>query len=1140
MKKIMKFSAVFSLAASMLTHTPTDAAVKNTSKTKFLNQHAPLPFLTNKEQISDSTYVVKYNSFVSNSIHDRAGMSVVKSFPSLGYDIVKLKNGKKLSTALSVYNQYGTIKSVSPSVQYKLMSSAANPKEDEAYHLSQLNISAAQKLVAKKAITVAVIDQGVDRSHPDLTGQLLGSYNVVDPATQAVRDFHGTHVTGIIAAKKDNKIGAYGINPNAKILSVDVFNGNEYTSDYSISEGILYAVSKGAKVINMSLGGTMYSQLLDDTIQYAISKGVVVVAAAGNSGTNEYSYPASYDGVISVGATDSEKHLASFSTYGPGVDVVAPGEFIYSTIYAPTIGSTYYYLSGTSMATPIVSGIASLLKTKYPNLSSYDIEQILEETATDKGSSGYDIYYGYGLVDPVKALKYDMKKLVSYKKPSASAIIDSAAAVQLSENGEASYKGTITKPHQINRYKLNLKAGEDVGLTLKMAKNYDDQLSLRFYEGTSKTSSKPLIIDDVLAGIAEGTIYTAPKDGTLVIEVMDKNSRYSSKGSSTFSLSIKKKLNINEETGAKNNPIEVTSLPFDATSLNDDSFLLFNKGNTGARYISYRPTEDEKILLSMGSIPGLNTSITVYTKDKWDEYINTSNAKQPLPLVSIDHNGKSEGEKGAVTLKKDTDYIIELSSAPISVFSLPLYDEQPDAPYIIPGSFEKVAFKMSKLDLPADEDGLVNTFKQLDLSNGLINQLDDSTPIDDVTTGMDPEDVQQVLKNAIPITGYGKRPLAYMQDNNDVDWYKYTPSKNEFIHLNINGNKNQQFDAQAYVYNSNTGAFEYVTKTFNYYTTFQDRDYTDNNKDLFALLDSNKTYYFRVSSVGGALDEPYQLTFQGGEGIAKDKYEPNNSFASAKTLKSYDEIQYGNFSSSSDEDYFYFKNTSTSTVLKGFEFMALPVDPTQSGGMYSSLFNDLPVNITVYEDTNGNKRLDGTEREKASYYQNYGDITKSSFQAKPNHGYFFEIANSYPDIANLHEYIFRFYSLNRADEDAKAKYTNGIPSIRLPLRYIGKNTYIGLGYLNANVANGDKDYFKFVNDKDRYVSYNLEMPMSGMNGKITFYDSKGKNLGTFNRYTYDDPEVGQIRLKKGTYYIRVEEAKGISDYDQYQLTITKN
>lgn len=1133
MKKFIKYSAVLSLAASLLSPTSTDAAVKSIIKTNFLNAHAPLPFFTNQNQISDSTYVVKYKSSVSKSIHDRAGMSVVKSFPSLGYDIVKLKSGKKLTGALNVYNQYSTINSVSPSVQYKLMSSAANPKEDEAYHLSQLKISSAQKLVAKKPITVAVIDQGVDTSHPDLTGQILGTYNVVDPAIQSVRDFHGTHVAGLIAAKKDNKIGAYGINPNAKILSVDVFDGNDYTSDYTISEGILYAVSKGAKVINMSLGGTMYSQILDDTIQYAISKGVVVVAAAGNSGINEYSYPASYDGVISVGATNSEKNLATFSTYGPGVDVVAPGEFIYSTIYAPSIGSTYYYLSGTSMATPIISGIASLLKTKYPNLSSYDVEQILEETATDRGTKGYDIKYGYGLVDPVKALNYDLKKLVSYKKASDAAIFDGASNVQLSDNGEASYSGKMTKPHQIDRYKISVKAGDSIGLTLKMAKNYDDQLSLQFYEGNSKTSSKPLVIDDVLAGMDEGTIYNAPKDGTLVIEVMDKNARYNLNGSSNFNLSIKKKSTINEETGSKTNPIPVTSLRFHTTNLNDDSFLLFNKGNTGARYLSYRPTDDETDLLSMGALPGLNTSINVYTKDKWDQYVNTPDAKQPLPYVSIDHNGKSEAEKGTVTLKKDTDYIIELSSAPVSVFSLPLYEAQPDRPNTIPGSFEKVQFTMDKLNLPPDEDGLTNTSKQIDLTNGLVNQLEDSTPIDDDTVSMDSADIHQVLDKAIPITS-GQTINAHMQDNQDVDWFKYTPTRNEIDQVNINASKDQQYYAQVYVYNQSEDAFEYVTSTLNYFT---DRDYLAKNKDLFAGLERNVTYYIRVSSFNGVSDVPYGLKLISHGEIERDEFEPNNSFGAAKTLKSYEEL-YGNFTTSSDVDYYYFKNNSSSTVLKGFEFAAMGLD--QDDRLPTSLTDDLPINITVYEDSNGNKKLDGTEREKATFYQNYGDITKGSFQAKPNHGYFFEVANATPEVPNLHDYAFRFYSLNRADEDAKAKYKNGIPSIQPPLKYVGNSTYLGLGYLNANVANGDKDYFKFVNDKDRNVSFRLEMPMAGMNGKVTFFDPNGKNLGSFNRYTYNDPEVGQIWLKKGTYYIRVEETNGISDYDQYQLTITKN
>lgn len=1124
MKKFVKYTAVFTLAASLLSPSTINAATSKSIKSNFLKERAPLPFLKNQKQTSESTFVVKYKNSISPSIHKLAGMNVVKSFPSLGYDIVKIGAGKNLSTALSVYEQYSAITSVSPSVQYKLTSSALNPKEDEAYHLSQLRIASALKLVPNKPITVAVIDQGVDTSHPDLTGNIIGTYNVVDPATRGARDFHGTHVAGIIAAKKDNKIGAYGVNPNAKILSVNVFDGNEYTSDYTISEGILYAVKKGAKVINMSLGGTMYSQLLDDTIQYAISKGVVVVAAAGNSGINEYSYPASYDGVISVGATNSQKQLASFSTYGPGVDVVAPGEFIYSTIYHPSIGSTYYYLSGTSMATPVVSGIASLLKTKYPNLTSYDVEQILEETSTDLGAKGYDIRYGYGLVDPVKALNYNINKLVSYKKKNDADILNSAYLI--SNNKELS--GTISKPHQINRYKINVTAGDKVGITLKkLAQDFDDQISLRFYEGTSTTSSKPVVIDDVLAGQDEGTVYRATKSGTLVVEVMDKNARY---GNSNYTVAFNKLTDVDEQTASKTSPSPIDSLPY-----SNNSLVLYNNTTIGARYFSYTPTEDETISMSLGALPGQNTSINVYSKEQWDKYSSNQTSKQPLPILSIDRNGTSEGENGAVTFKKDTSYIIELSSAPVSVFTLPKYEDRPEASNRIAGSLEQINFTFDKLSLPADEDGLVNTAQKINVNNGIVNSLDDSTPIDDDTVGMDEQSVQQVLDNSRQITLNQELP-SFIQAENDVDWYTFTPSASELFQLNVNGKKDQHFIAQLYVYNPSEKSFEYVTSSYNYFTN---RNYMENNRDIFASLEKGETYYVRVSSLNGLTNSQYKLTLTSHGEIDKDEYEPNDDFNHASSLRPLSEL-YGNFSSINDVDYYYFKNTSTKTILKGFEFMAFPISEDDTGEIPKILTDDLPINITVYEDTNGNRVLDESEKEKGSFYQNYGDFTKGSFEAKAKYGYFIEVANAYTDISNIHEYAFRFYSMDRADEDAKAKFKNGIPSITLPLKSTSKYSFAGSGFLNANVAGGDKDYFKFVNDKNRTISYSLTMPAPGMNGKISFYDVNGRYVASFDRYTYNDAEVGQIYLKKGTYYIRVEEVNGISDFDKYQLSITKN
>ena len=1123
MRKSFKYTVAFTLAASLLS---TNSVFASTSKkpfrTNFVKESEPLPFLKSKNETSETTYVVKYKNSISSSIHKRAGMNMVKSFPTLGYDIVKIQSGKKLASALSVYNQYSDIVSISPSVQYKYMSTAANPKEDEAYHLAQLKISSAQKLVANKPITVAVIDQGVDTSHPDLSGRILGSYNVVNPASKGAREFHGTHVAGIIAATKNNKLGAYGVNPNAKILSVNVFDGNPYTSDYTISEGILYAVQKGAKVINMSLGGTTYSQLLDDTIQYAVSKGVVVVAAAGNSGINEYSYPASYDGVISVGATNSERKLTSFSTYGPGVDVVAPGEFIYSTIYDPAIGSTYYYLSGTSMATPIVSGIASLLKTKHPSLSSYDVEQILEETATDRGTTGYDIKYGYGLVDPVKALSYDLKKLASYKPISEAGIFSSASTINLSANNEASLNGSITKPHQTFRYKVNVKSGDAIGLTLKMAKDYDDQMSLRFYEGASTKSSKPVIIDEVLAGKDEGTVYQAPKDGRLVIEVKDKNSRYSLQGKSTFTLGVKHQSVTNGDTATKSNPYSVTNLPFNTEALSNP-LQLFNKGEIGARYIAFQPTDEQAVLMSLEAIPGVNSSINIYLKDEWDQYLGRPDKNQLLPMYSIDTNGKSVGEKGSFTFMKDKAYVIEISSSPNTIFTLPKYDEQPNLSVPYTGSLENVKFSMSNLNLPEDEDGLTNSMT-----------IEDSNYLTQNVGLVDTNDTQQIIDQARPIT-QNAASTAYIQSDNDADWYKYTPSNNNLTQFNLNGKKEQLLNAELYVYNTEKNKLEFVSSSNNYYI---DHSYIENNQDIFTGLEKGRTYYVRVSSFGGVTDLPYKLTLKSHGELGNDEFEPNNYFENASPIKSYNEL-YGNFSSSNDVDYYYFKNTSSQTILKGFEFMAFPLSEDETGTIPKMLTEDTPINVTVYEDTNGNKKLDGTESEKGSFYQNYGDFTKGSFQAKPKYGYFIEVANAYTDIPNIHQYGFRFYSMNRVDEDAKAKYKNGLPSIMLPLKKSGSSTYVGNGYLNANVANGDKDYFRFVNDKTRTISFSLEMPAVGMNGKVSFYDSKGKRIASFDRYTFNDSEVGQITLKKGNYYIRVEEVNGVADYDQYQLIIQK-
>ena len=209
-------------------------------------------------------------------------------------------------------------------------------------------------------VKVAVIDTGIDRNHPELKGSILSSSNIIDPMNPTAPQFHGTHVAGIIAAKKDNGIGGYGMDPNAKILSYDVFGGDMWTFDYTIANAILEAVDQGANVINMSLGGSIPSAILQEAVEKAIDRGVIVVAAAGNDGMDMPSYPASYEGVISVGSVNSDKKLSGFSTYGASTDVVAPGEDIYAPSYVATKETTFERLSGTSMASPAVAGSCSI------------------------------------------------------------------------------------------------------------------------------------------------------------------------------------------------------------------------------------------------------------------------------------------------------------------------------------------------------------------------------------------------------------------------------------------------------------------------------------------------------------------------------------------------------------------------------------------------------------------------------------------------------------------------------------------------------------------------------------------------------------------------------------------------------------
>ena len=264
----------------------------------------------------------------------------------------------------------------------------------KVYAPQQIKAPAAWDLtLGDPELIVAVVDTGIDLTHPEFAGRIMAGYDFVnDDADPSDDNGHGTHVAGIIAAGIDNGLGIAGIAGRVRILPVKVLNTNNGGWLSKVAEGIIWAVNQGARVINLSLIGSVDSPTLHDAINYATSHGVFVVAAAGNAATDVPLFPASYDELLAVAATTYTAERWSLSNYGPDVDVMAPGATIYSTFN----DGGYRFLSGTSMASPHVAGVAALMLSRNPNLTPATIKRAILETAVSLD----DPYRtGYGLID---------------------------------------------------------------------------------------------------------------------------------------------------------------------------------------------------------------------------------------------------------------------------------------------------------------------------------------------------------------------------------------------------------------------------------------------------------------------------------------------------------------------------------------------------------------------------------------------------------------------------------------------------------------------------------------------------------------------------------------------------------------------
>lgn len=267
------------------------------------------------------------------------------------------------------------------------------------------------KANSKKQSVIAIIDTGIDGTHPDLKAKLIQpGYDAYGQGKEySDKQGHGTHCAGIASAITNNGVGVAGYSPDSKLIAVKALQDSGSGTYAAVADAIAWAAKNEAvDVLSMSLGGPSSSQAIQDAVNLALEKGKIVVAAMGNDGNEKPSYPAAIKGVVAVGATDSNDKIASFSQFGQHISVSAPGVNIMSTF--PTYqsgmpGKDYGKISGTSMACPGVSGLAGLLKSVNPSLNGKQLRDIIEKTADDLGAAGFDKYYGHGRINTLKAVE---------------------------------------------------------------------------------------------------------------------------------------------------------------------------------------------------------------------------------------------------------------------------------------------------------------------------------------------------------------------------------------------------------------------------------------------------------------------------------------------------------------------------------------------------------------------------------------------------------------------------------------------------------------------------------------------------------------------------------------------------------------
>jgi hypothetical protein len=1141
------------------------------------------------ELFSPDKLIIKYKQPLSAAEHKKAGTKLIHRVSSLNYDIVQVTGKTKLEEAAKAYASMHNVLSISRSANIKRLG-IPDLKASEMYHLKTLNVDKALTLAGKHAVRVAVIDTGINAKHPELKNKIVANINVMNPMQKGAPDVHGTHVAGIIGAEKNNGLGGYGVNPNVKLISIDVFNRSFFTSDYIVAEGIMEAIEQKAQVINMSLGGAYSSPILEEAVKKALDANITIVAAAGNSGSDTLEYPASYEGVISVGATNDKNELAFFSSYGTAVDVVAPGEGIYSPVYDIDKGSSFMKLDGTSMASPMVAGTAALLLSKNPKLTPYQIQYLLTKTAKDLGDKGYDLKFGHGLIDPVAALQFNPKQIPVNPAIPEKDVLKKAEKVDVIS--AAVKTGKITRVNQTNWYQLEVKEGEWIQTKLKGTKLFDYKCELLFYPKGEQKPYQRVTINDIGAQQEEGNLFQAPAAGTLAIGVKDASGNYSENGKSTYTLTIEKGTGLLDDGNTEETPIKIESLPyrsdirqspfyftneldvvpvegeepvdgeFPEEDPNEDPSEDPNEEPVEEEPVTEEPTEPSEDILpvlpgdsdffrftlpteegvtfktvktSVSGVPGINSSLNVYMIERMEDEESGETFEEKVWIDSVDETGYGAGETLTFQGIPGKEYMLEVTNKPFFDPWMFLYEESVIDLTRSYTSHVPYSVSIDTKTLPADEDGYPmmeetpeEALKAGDFDSYLNKKENLRQKLLDPLMILNGDDwINRILESALPYKN-GDQATGYFQYSGDEDWYAFTPSKKAIYEFTFTANHEHEIPViEIYTYDEKTKQLNWLgTNAWG----LLGGSILQNTYRIG--LNDNQTYYMSVRH------ENYRASFHAYSFTTKvlvdnvmDTFENNDEFEKAKSI-AIQPIQ-GNFASIGDVDIYYFK--SDKDGLFGFALQPLNI-PSK----YQKLPKDVqfPIDpvIVVIEDTNGNKKLDKEEEGKYVLTDRgwLNEEERGSFKAKKGKGYFILTYNYYSFDTSVMPYQLTIANTNRKDEDHGSVIKNNVPSKPIALKK-EKNGFVGTGWFNVS-NKGDVDVYKLTLDKNQKINIKLDVP-ADIDGVVTLYEAKGKQLVKADQYGKGDAEYFVANLKKGTYFIKVEDVYGNASVSPYKLTI---